>query len=333
MRDVADHAGVSLSTVSYILSGRRSGSDRISAETRQRVLSSVERLGYVPNRNARVLRRQLSERICLALPRLGVPGYDPLAQALLQAASAHHYSLVITITTPPNDELSVLQQVRGGLADGLVLLLEEDKRQQLAEPLDEAARGGTAVVVLNNQISSAFVDVVHTTEAQAAYEAVEYLILAGRRRIGLITFNRDGTRVGDRHQAYLAALTDYGIPIDEALIQTGADSRQAAYDSARALLTRADPPDAIFALADIAAISAMHAAREMGLCVPDDVAVIGTGNIPEGETTSPALTTIGATTRAYHDVADLLFRRLRGEAPAAGQILLREWVLHQRESA
>lgn len=97
MRDVAQYASVSLSTVSYVISGRRSGSDRISTETRQLVLDAIDSLGYVPNRTAQSLRRQKTERVCLAIPRLGVPGYDYVAQALLEACDAEGYTFITAL--------------------------------------------------------------------------------------------------------------------------------------------------------------------------------------------------------------------------------------------
>ena len=96
-RDVAKLDGVSQAAVSYVLSDRRDGDDRISEETRQRVLDAVDKLHYVPNQTARDLRRQRAERVCLVLPRLSVPHYDRIARDLQKVADTHHYSVIITV--------------------------------------------------------------------------------------------------------------------------------------------------------------------------------------------------------------------------------------------
>lgn len=333
MRDVAQYANVSLATVSYVISGRRSGSDRISDETRLRVMTAIDALGYVPNRSAQSLRRQKTDRICLAVPRLGVPGYDYVAQALLETASAHGCTFITTITSYPNDVQTVLTQMRGGLADGLMLLLETAPQPSLVPQFEELASIGVALVVISNAVEPCGFDVVGTDEAAAALEAMRFLIGRGHRRIGLIAFDQRGEQVRERHQAYIDGLTEARIPIDPALIMTGAASRQHAYQSARTLLSLPDRPTAIFALADIAAISAIYAARDLGLRVPEDVAVIGTGNIVEGEFCIPPLTTVGLVSRDYSEVAGLLFSRLRGDAPPEGRRYIKPWKLHLRGSA
>jgi LacI family transcriptional regulator len=333
MRDVAQYASVSLATVSYIISGRRSGSDRISDETRLRVMTAIDALGYVPNRSAQSLRRQKTDRVCLAVPRLGVPGYDYVAQAILEAASDHGCTFITTITGYPNDVQTILTQMRGGLADGLVLLLETAPQPALSPMLEELASVGVALVVISNAVEPNGFDVVGTDEADASLDAIRLLIAKGHRRIGLIAFDQHGDQVRERYQAYVDGLAEADIPLDRALMMTGAASRQHGYESARRLLTLPDPPTALFVLADIAAISAIHAARDLGLGVPQDVAVIGTGNIIEGEYCVPPLTTVGLVSRDYSEVAGLLFSRLRGDAPPGGRRYIKPWTLHLRGSS
>jgi DNA-binding LacI/PurR family transcriptional regulator len=331
MRDVAESAQVSISTVSYVLHGRRGGSDRISPETRERVEQTIAQLGYFPNRTARSLRRQRTDRICLAVPRLGVPGYDFIAHSLIEAGDTLGYTVIITITGYTGGENAIIEQMAGGLADGLVILFEEEKPLAITEALDELGNKGVAVVAISNSIRSSVIDVVHTTEGQAAREAVSYLIDRGHRRIGLIAFDSEGYRISERFRGYVDALREHDIPFDQELVRPGAASRRAAYEAAQSLLALPDRPTAVLALADVAAISAMQAARDIGLAVPDDLAVIGTGNIVEGELSIPPLTTIGVPSRSYEDVASLLLSRLNGEA-AEARVHTRPWQLIVRDS-
>jgi DNA-binding LacI/PurR family transcriptional regulator len=326
--DVARHAGVSQATVSYVVSGRRSGHLRISEETRQRVLDAVKQLNYVPNGTARSLRRQRTERVCLIVQRLGVPFDDELARDIRRVADQRSYTLIITLGGEPQRERQVLDQLRRGLADGAVIITSTIEAVDLA-PLADA---GLALVVINNQITGAGFDTIRTNEAEACYEGVNHLLDRGHRRIGFIGHSIDRSPSNERFDSYLRALRDRGLPTCQPLIRAGASSRQEAHQAARTLLALDEPPTAIFATADIAAISAIQAAYAAGLRVPYDLAVVGVGNIPEGELSSPRLTTVGPTKPDFSIIGDMLFSRLEAPAPLESREFTMTWQLIQRDS-
>jgi DNA-binding LacI/PurR family transcriptional regulator len=326
--DVAKQAGVSQATVSYVVSGRRSGQLRISEETRQRVLAAVAQLNYVPNDAARSLRRRRTERVCLVVQRLGVPFDDELARDIRRVADRHNYTLIVALGGEPQRERQVLDQLRRGLADGAVIITSTLEPADLA-PLVDA---GLALVVLNNQITGTGFDTMRTNEAEACYEAVSYLLDRGHRRIAFLGHSIDRLPQNERLGSYLRALHDRSIPIDQNLLRAGASTRQQAHQATRALLEPADRPTAIFATADIAAISAILAAQGAGLRVPDDLAVIGVGNIPEGELISPSLTTVGPATPDFSMIADMLFSRLESATSLDSREFTMIWRLIRRES-
>jgi DNA-binding LacI/PurR family transcriptional regulator len=324
--DVARMAQVSSATVSYVLSGRRSGAPRVSAETRARVLAAVAALGYAPNQAARALRRSRTERVCLLLTRLGVPSFDLLAQAVQRSADQHGYSVIITIGDSPVRAQQALEQLRRGLADGAIIACDLAQRDA-----DALVASGVAVVAMGNPITGVGIDSVRTTEIGACYEATQYLIARGHRRIAFLGLPPNDPRPS-RYQGYARALSDADIAVDPLLVQSSAGSREEAYASTRRLLQHGRPPTALLAAADIAAMSAIMAARDLGLRVPDDLAVIGVGNLPEGEMMHPRLTTVGQQPLEFETTAELLFSRLRGEAPAEGRTLIHPWRLIIRES-
>lgn len=329
--DVAQAAAVSAATVSLILNGRRSGNDRISPETRERVLRVVAELGYVPNQTARSLRRRKTERICLYVARLGVPYYDLLAQSLQQRAADHGYATIVILGFGREQEQRMFDQLRRGLADGVVLIAP---RHLTNDDLAALARTGTAVLVYSPYLSGDGVDVIRVTEGEAGYQAMQYLFDKGRRRVGFV-----GPSVGEaaqlpRYQSYLRFMTEHGLPMAPGIVQDDSGiSRRHAYECVQTMLELAEPPTAIFAASDLAAISAIWAIRNAGRRVPDDIAVIGSGNIPEGTITSPPLTTIGQRELDFTRFTDLLFSRLAGNAPAEGREHIIPWVLIQRGSA
>lgn len=328
-RDVAEMAGVSQATVSYVLSGRSGGRDRVSAETRQRVLQAVEALGYAPNQAARSLRRRRTDRICLVLPRFNAPHYDVLAEDVQRVASRHGYTVYLVVAGTARREREILQQLRRRVADGVII----EPRFVEGEDIAPLARAGVAVVVHSDYVVGSGFDVVRPMRAELSYQAMRHLLDKGHRRIAFVgNFAQHPVHYG-RYDSYRRALEERGIAVDPRLVRAGSDSREESFQAVRALLQLEEPPTAVFSASDIGAISAIWAAYSLGRRVPDDLAVIGVGNTPEGRVSHPPLTTIGPVARDFTDLADLLFDRLQGNAPPEGRAHLRQWELILRGSA
>ncbi|MED7926204.1 LacI family DNA-binding transcriptional regulator [Nonomuraea sp. LP-02] len=328
-RQVAELAGVSVATVSYVLSGR----DRpVAAETRRRVLDAARRLGYTPDQAARSLRRGRTQRVCLVLSSLGgVPTDERLATDLHEMADARGYSVVNLAVYSETRAKAAVDVLRGGVADGA--LINVTGGHLTPEMINGLAAAGLPMVVLSNEDGLEGCDVVRTPEAEACEEAVAHLLARGRRRIAFLAHRHDlyRERPSGRVLGYTRALDRHGVP--DRIITSGADDRVSAYQTATELLRSADRPDAIFAASDRAAISAIWAARDAGLRVPDDVAVVGVGNIDEGLITNPQLSTVGPLRHDYTDVVRLLFDRLQAEEAPAAREIVRSWTFLRRGSS
>jgi DNA-binding LacI/PurR family transcriptional regulator len=313
--DVAKLADVSKATVSYVLSGRRGGESRISDETRQRVLESVEELGYVPNQSARSLSRRRTDRVCIVLPTLDAPYYMALIQDIQGVAVNQDHMVVITVADSVEQEEYVFEHLRRRLADGVVIVspyeLDEDKLASLVQ-------AGIAVVVFSNHLAAKNFDVVRITEDEALEQAVKHLVKQGHRRFAIVG-NVSQLNIYERLQTYRHLLRDYGVAVDESLVEANISTREQAYQCTQALLGLDNRPTAILSLTDRYAISAVWAARDAGMRIPHDVAILGIGNIPEGEIISPPLSTIGPVSLDFCEIADLLFSRLKGKASQAGR--------------
>lgn len=328
-RDVAELAGVSVATVSYVVNGR--DERRVSAETRQRVLEAARRLGYAPNTSARGLRQRRTERVCLVISSIGVPVHDQLSRDVHAAADAAGYGVITMVVDSGSRARKTIDLLRQRIADGAVLAVG-------AEYLDAAElrtlAPGLPLVVVENSVAPQGFDVVRTPEREACGKAFDLLFGSGRRRVGYIGHRGEvaaGTSL--RLDAYLDALERYGISRDDRLIVPGADARVTGYQAATELLDLPEPPDAIFAASDRAAISALWAVRDSGRTVPGDVAVIGVGNIEEGLITRPPLTTVGQPRLDYSEVARLLFDRIHAKQPPRHRELVLPWELIVRGSA
>jgi DNA-binding LacI/PurR family transcriptional regulator len=328
LRDVAKLADVSSATVSYVLSGRQKGESRISDETRERILKAVKELNYVPNHTARSLRRSRTDRICFLVQRLGVPSNDHLIRELQEAAEQHGFSVIVAVGDTPKREQEVLEQMRRGLADALVT--PNFLHYEMLQPLIEH---GIPVAVMNNYVKGPGIDTVKINEFEASYQAVRYLIDKGHREIAFIGHSRLKLHPYDRYEGYLQALKDAGIAHDSRLTIFDAWTRKDAYNSTSSLLQLRPAPSAIFAGADRVAINAILAIRDAGLKVPDDIAVIGSGNIEEGEVFRPHLTTIGPPKLSFKPLIDLLFTRLQSPNPAESREAEIRWELIIRESS
>lgn len=325
MADVAARAGVSTATVSLVLNGRL---DRTSEEVRQRVLQAVAELGYVPNQTARSLRRQRTEQVCLIVPRLGLAFYDELADELQTAADARDTSMVMSVGGSLEREQRILDRLRRGMADGVII----GPRYLEGDELALLAKSGVALVVISNYITQAdSFDRVSITDERACYDATTYLIQAGHRQIAYLGYLSHRSTHHDRLRGYSEALRDAGLKIDPTLQFLDADTRERAYRDTRQLLEQAPGMTALLAASDAIAISAIWAIRDAGLSVPGDVAVIGVGNSPEG--LAMQLTTIGSVDKGYDDLIALLFRRIESPEPLPGEVHTLNWTLIRRGTA
>lgn len=326
--DVARLADVSRTTVSHVLSGNPNSNIRVSDETRQRVLEAVEELGYVPNQSARSLRRRRTDRVCLVLPTLNAPLFQSLEQNLRQMAKLHNYTTIVTVAGSVEEEQDIWEQLRRQLADGVIIaapyfLTEED--------LKVLAEKGIAAVVFSNTLPASGFDIVRAAKTEAFEQAVDYLLKKGHSRIALL-----GSLTKDPFQqliTYRNILLNRGIPVDRSLFHGDILTRLEAYQRAEALLRSNDRPTAILTAGDIYAISAIWAARNMGLKIPRDVAIIGSGNIPEGEFMQPSLSTVGPTILDFSEVVDMLFSRLKRAVRSEGRVYQLPWKFMSRGSS
>ncbi|HEX2132855.1 MAG TPA: LacI family DNA-binding transcriptional regulator [Actinophytocola sp.] len=329
-REVAALARVSVATVSYVLNGK---DGRVGEETRQRVLAAAEELGYVRSSSARSLRLRRTERVCLVVGSIGVPAYDQLARDLYTAADQAGYGVMTIVVDSPARADKAVDLLRQHVADGAVIA---PSVPHLTDAQLRALTGSRLpLVVMSNAVAPDGFDVVRTSEAGACAEALDHLVATGRRRIAYLghEFELTGRQPSERRDAYLDAHDRHGLPRAPELTVAGADDRVTAYRAVGALLTRPSPPDAIFAASDRAAISAILALRDAGVAVPDEVAVVGVGNLEEGRITRPALTTVGPPVMDFHDVVRLLFDRVLAEEPPPFRVLTTPWSFVRRGSA
>ncbi|GAA1853005.1 LacI family DNA-binding transcriptional regulator [Asanoa iriomotensis] len=287
LKDIAARAGVSLSTVSNVVNGYRP----VGEETRQRVQSAIDELGYAPNLSARHLRLGRSGIIALAIPEFDNPYFAELAGAAIREAAGLGYTLVMEDTAGAYErEVLMIDNSRRQIFDGLIFSPVAVSREEVL-----ASPPTTPMVLIGEGVYDVPHDHIAIDNIAASHVAVQHLVSLDRYRIAFI-----GAQAGDHRQSahlrlrgYREALAGAGLPWDPALAApTTAFGRADGLLAMRDLLARTQPPDAVFAYNDLVAIGAIRAVVEAGLRIPDDVAVIGIDDIEDGRFSNPTLTTI-----------------------------------------
>lgn len=319
-----------MATVSHVMNGNRG---RVGAETRQRVLAAADQLGYTRSSSARSLRLQRTERVCLVIGGLGMPAADRLVSDVSERADAFGYGTMTIVVDSAARAQKAVELLCQRVADGAVLTLPPP--HLTAGMLAPLKRSGLPLVVTSNTVDPDGFDVIRNTVAEACAEAVDHLIASGRERIAYVAhdYELEIDSSSERLGAYARVLERHGRPYPDQLVVAGADDRVSAYRAVTELLARPEPPDAILAASDRAAISSIWALRDAGWAVPDDMAVVGVGNVAEGLITRPTLSTVGPPNHHYHEIGQVLFERVLANEPPPGRLITTPWSFIKRASA
>ncbi|MCJ1697170.1 LacI family transcriptional regulator [Rathayibacter caricis] len=305
IRDVAAAAGVSVSTVSHVLSRNRP----VAPATRLRVEAAIAELGYSAHPGAAQLRSGRTNTIALVVPTLENPFYPLVAGGMQDVLVPRGLFLSITDSSGIGRSEATLRQLISRRVDGVVAA----PYGITATILQELSSAGIPFVTLGRTVASGG-DVVHTDDAEGVRAVTEHLLGRGYRRIAFVGGDENATTTTERLQGFERAHGDAGRPIVASDIRFESFTREGGRAGAAALMEGADRPDAIVAANDLIAIGVLDAARERGLRVPEDLAVTGYDDIDAASLVSPALTTVENPAREIgRACARLLLERLDGD--------------------
>ncbi|NNL72794.1 MAG: LacI family DNA-binding transcriptional regulator [Silicimonas sp.] len=311
--DLADALGLTKGTVSRALNGY---SD-ISASTRQRVRRKAEVMGYRPLAQAQAIRTGRSRALGLVLqtdiPGAQRPFLSDFLAGVTTAASEESWTLTVATSAGEAEMLATLERlIDERKADGFILPRTgtHDARMRLLRSLN-------VPFVLYGRVADpdgcAWYDILGE---EAMREAVLRLVSHGHRRIGFINGGMEYNFSGLREEGFRQGMADAGLDLQADLMLSGAMTREAGSALTRRLLSHDAPPTAIVFAVDAAALGAYEAAEALGLEIGADVSIISYDGIPEGAWVRPPLTTFSVDSRvAGKRLAELLIRRIRGEAP------------------
>jgi LacI family transcriptional regulator len=283
--EVAKKAGVSSTTVSHVINKTRF----VSEETRTRVEKVIQEMGYQPNALARSLRSGETKTIGLVLPDSSNPFFAEVGRWIERAAFDVGYNIILCNTennlTKENVYLDVLVKKQ---VDGMIFVGAGEDYESYKKLLDMKVH----VVALDRNYPDVEMDVVTTDNLQGGKLATQHLIDQGHKTIGCITGPSKVNLSALRVTGYVQTIENAGLPVEEKLIIAGDFHPESGQNAATRMLTMAKRPTAIFACNDMMAIGVLRAAGELGLHVPQDLAVVGYDDIDLASYTIPTLTTI-----------------------------------------
>lgn len=287
--DVARHAGVSTAVVSYVING---GPRPVSARSAARVRQAIAELDYRPNLSARALRRGSSELLGFILPDASNPYFADLGRALRAAAEVEGLGVLLADSdTDQERERAIVRWFVARQVDGLVAA------SNFAEPdFTAATDGGIRTVLLGRRTAPPGVFSIASDFVDGAAAGTRHLIEHGHSAIGLLIGEDSTGGAFDREAGWAEAMRTAGLGPGP-LIRCRWN-REHGYRAALDLLGRDERPTAVLAGSDVLAISVLRAAHELGLRVPEDVALVTFDGSSAADYTVPSLTSVTQDTAA-----------------------------------
>jgi len=289
IKDVAGRAGVSFQTVSNVINGR----PVVAESTRQRVLQAVKELGYQPNASARSLRTHRTKTIALVVIAdergylISAPYLDQAISGIIDGTRDEDYFILLYTVQPGQSAQQLEALFQQQRIDGAIVAAA-----QLNEPfVEELSNGPVPFVLLERSVEGERAASVQANSRLGSMQGVDYLVSQGCQRITFISGKLSWASAHERQEGFRQGMIAAGLG-DQISIFPGDWSLESGRHAALALLQSSSPPEAIFAANDVTAIGVLQVARELGLSVPKDLAVMGCDDFSTASLISPALTTI-----------------------------------------
>lgn len=315
MKQLAEIAGVSQTTVSRVLNGV-AGSIPIARETQERVLQAARDFGYRPNPFARGLRGGQTGTIGLVVREAFDPFFSQLISFIGDEARKRDYAVVMgSAESQARNATELAWAFDTYHCDGMLLV--GDLRDDSTAVVHASSHGRpTVALCVGRRLES--VPSINTNNTLGVELAMDHLTQLGHRRIGIIH-----AWVGDhteRLEAYLRYMRQRSYSVPSEYIQPAGHNPQGGYAAASDLLRRSERPSAVFAANDMLAIGALKAAYDLGIRVPDELSIVGFDDMPFAEFVAPSLSTVRQPVNAMAALAVESLRKLiSGDgAPQAG---------------
>jgi LacI family transcriptional regulator len=317
IRDVAQRAGVSISTASRALNNKPD----VNKEVRQRVLTAAGELNYTANIHARVLGGGRSRTLGLIIASTSAPFLNTLVSGILDTVAANCYSIIVYNTDEePQRELQAYEQLRAERVIGVLVT----SVQSGSAPLRRLQQEGTPFVLVNRKLDDLDTDYALGDLRDGLRKVIAYLCQLGHQRIAYLAGSMHRFPVRERLIGYRQGLEEHHIAYDPALVTTQDSSIDSVFPQIEYLMKGVNrPPTAIFTYNDLQAVAVLRALHDLGYGVPADVSVVGYDDLDFARHLTPPLTSM---TQPAYEIgqagAQILIDRLRQPDDAS-------WTLRQ----
>jgi len=308
---VAERAGVSISTVSRVLNGSKPVSDLL----RKKVEEAVAELDYHKDDMAGSMKRRKTKNIAVILPQLQMLYFPEILRGIESSVEQRGYKLLYFSTHYDFSlEQEYIHMLKTSWVDGIVLdsccaVDQMEEHRRLLE--SETGRRAVPVVSLENNFGSEKIGCVTIDNHSLAREATAHLTGLGHRRIAMLTGRMDLQICVENVNGYRDALQEAGIAVDEKLIVTCDYTPQDGYRAVYKLKEQGVDYSAVFAANDAMAVGAIKALKELGLRIPQDVAVVGFDNTFVGTLIEPSLSSVDVPLHSMgYEAAEMLLNAL-----------------------
>jgi DNA-binding LacI/PurR family transcriptional regulator len=325
IKDIAEEANLSPSTVSRALNDH----PKISLETKDRVIKIANALGYTPNIMARSLVKRKSNLLGLVVYDFRNTFYADLTRVVQKTAHDLGGYRVIQASTDDNLEnaVSLINTMIEIGVDGLILSASA-QRDQLVKKL---LNNGFPIVFANRRLEDKQGDFVVLDNVYGAFLLINHLIQMGNRNIAMIKGPSFASTATERYQGYLEALHENELLVDDKIIKEGSFTQDTGYEATMQLIDHATRPDAIFCCDDEIALGAMRALSEVGLKVPEDIALAGFDDAPISSHPLIQLTTVRQDVQRMGELCTrYLINRIKGKVDSPQQAVLEPQLIIRR---
>ena len=327
IRDIAQELGITAMTVSRALNNK---SD-ISPETKQRVIETAKRLGYVQSALGRGLASGYTKAVGCVVTSLTDPFVGRILEGIEGLARDRGFALIVTASQPdPERQMSAINTLSAYRVAGIIVLCSRVRPAYLAELM----KLDTHIVLINSELSSqqsnSAKNSIRIDDIGAAKSAVSHLIELGHRRIAHLTVADGSASSQSRWAGYKQTLEEHGLECDPALTIETESSEFGGAEATRKVLGLQPRPTAIFCYEDQIAVGALAALRQAGLKVPQEMSVVGIDDIAMAAWVSPPLTTVQQPTHKMGQMAvKMVLRQLEGKSALGdivtpGELIIRE---------
>ena len=330
MKQVAERAGVSISTVSHVINNTRVVSD----DVRQRVQHVIDDMRYIPSAVARSLKNDKTNTIGVLVPNSSKPYFAELTRWIEDAAFQLGYNIILCNAQGAGHgrqkQAAYLRLLMEKRIDGLVLVASgADGEQDLLERHDNVP-----VVQLERALPGLPADLILASQEDGAYQATRHLIELGHRSIACVSGPADLPCARSRVTGFVRAMDEAALQVSDTRIVHAEFTSAGGHAAFGRLLAQEHPPTAVFVTSDLMALGGLCAAGAAGVRVPSELSVVGFDDIAGARYASPPLTTVAPPKREMARLAiELLARRIKGAVEPLRHLALESHLIVRASTA